>query len=347
MSIRGQHILSSEQFSLDVLNELFRISDLLVPVARGEKYTRILEGAVLGSLFFEASTRTRLSFDAAFLRLGGKVSHTTGVTFSSIVKGESLADTSRVIGGYVDMLVIRHPEESAVYDIAAATNIPVINGGNGAGEHPTQALLDIYTIRNEMARLGKSIDGRRVALVGDLRYGRTIHSLIRLLSLYRDLTLVLIAPPALELPEKYVDLAERRGHRIIRTSDLRQGLAGCDLVYTTRVQRERFPEGAEPVSYTSEFRINRQLVDACCPPDIVIMHPLPRDSRPEANDLSDDLDGDPRLAIFRQTDAGVPTRMALFAMVLGVEDRIEQSLQPARWWRPAKIGPKDTDFQRG
>jgi aspartate carbamoyltransferase catalytic subunit len=158
---------------------------------------------------------------------------------------------------------------------------------------------------------------------------------------------VLIAPPGLELPEKYVDLAERRGHRIIRTSDLRQGLADCDVVYTTRVQRERFPEGAEPVGYTSDFRINRQLVDACCPPDTVIMHPLPRDSRPEANDLSDDLDGDPRLAIFRQTDAGVPTRMALFAMVLGVEDRIEASLQTARWWRPARIGPKDADFHRG
>ena len=156
------------------------------PIARRHKISRVLEGAVLGNLFFEASTRTRVSFGAAFCRLGGSVCDTTGFTFSSMAKGESIYDTSRVMAGYVDALVIRHPEKGSVAEFARATNLPVINGGDGPGEHPELRLLDLYTIQREFSRLGKIVDGAHIALVGDLKYGRTVHSLVALLALYRE-----------------------------------------------------------------------------------------------------------------------------------------------------------------
>ncbi|HEX7558633.1 MAG TPA: aspartate carbamoyltransferase [Usitatibacter sp.] len=345
-SLAGRHILSCDMFDKTLLHDLFELADLLVPVARGQLTTRILEGCILGSLFFEASTRTRLSFDSAFMRLGGCVSSTTGITFSSIAKGESLADTSRVASGYFDVLVVRHPEESSIHEMAKATNIPVLNGGNGAGEHPTQALLDLYTIRNEFARTGSAIDGSRVALVGDLRFGRTIHSLLRLLALYEGLRIICISPKQLELPRGLVDLARARGHLLEETDQLEDGLREAQLIYATRVQRERFPEKEAPIAYSSDFRIDASLVARACRADAIIMHPLPRDSREGAIDLSSDLDGDSRLAVFRQTDAGIPTRMALFASVMGVAEGIERSFSKAGWYRPAFIGPNDAPFYR-
>jgi aspartate carbamoyltransferase catalytic subunit len=342
--LTGRHILSSDVFDLEVLEDLFALADALTPVARGEQVTRVLEGAVMASLFFEPSTRTRLSCDSAFHRLGGSVSTTVGAEVSSIAKGESLADTSRVVSGYCDMLVVRHPDENAVWEFAEATHVPVVNGGNGTGEHPTQALLDLYTLRREFARLEKSIDGSRVALVGDLRHGRTVHSLVRLLSLYRGLTIVCVAPLGLEMPVEVLELAAGRGHRVEETGDPRIGLQGADVVYATRLQAERLKSAS--AAYSDEFRIRRALVDRLPAPDVVIMHPLPRDGRAGANDLSTDLDGDPRLAIFRQTDAGIPTRMALFASVLGVADQVEASLRPTFWYRPASTRPDDAPFYR-
>jgi aspartate carbamoyltransferase catalytic subunit len=341
-TLTGRHVLSSDVFDLDVLDDLFALANLLTPVARGEQVTRVLEGAVMGSIFFEPSTRTRLSCDSAFLRLGGSVSTTVGAEVSSIVKGESLADTSRVVSGYCDVLVVRHPSEEAVLEIAAATNVPVINGGNGTGEHPTQALLDLYTLRRELARLGKPVDGSRIALVGDLRHGRTVHSFVRLLSLHRDLTIACVAPAGLEMPAEALELAAARGHRVERSDDPTVGLRGADVVYATRLQAERIAGGAP--AYSEAFRIDSALIDRLCAPDVVIMHPLPRDSRDGANDLSNDLNGDPRLAIFRQTDAGIPTRMALFASVLGVADQVEASLRPTSWYRPVWTRPDDAAF---
>jgi aspartate carbamoyltransferase catalytic subunit len=344
MSLTGKHILSSDQFDRPTLERLFELADLLRPVARGEQVTRVLEGAVMGSLFFEASTRTRLSCDSAFMRLGGSVSHSTGFAITSISKGESLADTSRVVSGYFDIIVMRHPEEHAVHEFAAATNIPVVNGGNGAGEHPTQALLDLYALSREFGRVGRTIDGARVALVGDLKHGRTVHSLVKLLSLYRDLTIVCVSPAELPMPAELLDLATRRGHRVEQTDSPKQGLPGADLVYTTRLQTERFADSVAP--YSEEFRVDAALLAEVGGPDTVIMHPLPRDSRPGANDLSTDLNRDPRLAIFRQTDSGIPVRMALFASVMGVEGLIPESLRPATWHRPEYIGPDDAPFYR-
>ncbi len=345
--LTGKHVLSCDLFNRETLEELFELADVLQPVARSQKVCRLLEGAVLGSLFFEASTRTRLSFDSAFMRLGGSVSNTTGVTFTSISKGESLADTSRVVSGYYDILVVRHPEERAVHEIAGATNIPVINGGNGAGEHPTQALLDLYTLRGEFSRLGKRIDGSRIALVGDLLHGRTVHSILRLLKLYKDITLVCVSPRDLSMPRDLLELAARCGHHVEESDKPRIALQGADVVYATRMQKERFSTPENSVAYSADFRIDSALVNFICRPDVVIMHPLPRDSSEGANDLSTDLNRDARLAIFRQTDAGIPIRMALFASILGVSDRVPSSLSKAGWYRPTYIGPDDAPFYKG
>ncbi len=327
----NQHILSSDQFDLETLDTLYRTADILRPVALGRQYTRILEGAMLASLFFEASTRTRLSFDAAFMRLGGAVSHTTGVEFSSLMKGESIADTARVISGYADAMVIRHQDEHVIHDSAEASLVPVINGGNGAGEHPTQALLDLYTIRTEFAAQERAIDGARIALVGDLKYGRTIHSLIKLLSLYKGLTFVCISPPHLQCPQHYLDLAADAGQKIEIQHDLCAGIEGCDVLYATRVQSERAGVESANSSKASDFRITQAKLDAHCPKHSLIMHPLPRDSRAGAQDLSSDTNNDPRLAIFRQSDSGVPVRMALFSHILGIADKIVPSLKTGGW----------------
>ena len=339
------HLLSVDVLERDVVEEVLRVAEAMEPIAQRRKVTRVLEGAVLGNLFFEPSTRTRVSFGAAFCRLGGAVCDTTGFTFSSMAKGESIADTSRVMSGYVDAMVVRHPEQGSVARFAAATHIPVINGGDGAGEHPTQALLDLYTIRREFARLGKKLDGAHVAMVGDLRHGRTVHSLIRLLALYRGLQLTLVAPPSLEMPPELVALARERGHRVRESASPREGLRKPDVVYATRIQKERMGEGAVE-SYPASFRVDRALVAATCAKDTVILHPLPRDSAPGANDLADDLDRDERLAIFRQTDAGIPVRMAVFAILLGVEHLVARDLRDAPWLAPARLGPRDAAFHR-
>ncbi|MDG0024999.1 aspartate carbamoyltransferase [Trinickia sp. Y13] len=336
-------LLSVDQFSRESVEALFRVADVMQPIARRQKISRVLEGAVLGNLFFEASTRTRVSFGAAFCRLGGSVCDTTGFTFSSMAKGESIYDTSRVMSGYVDALVVRHPEQGSVAEFARATNLPVINGGDGPGEHPSQALLDLYTIQREFSRLGKIVDGAHIALVGDLKYGRTVHSLVKLLALYRGLKFTLISPPALEMPAHIVDQISRNGHVIEQSNDLATGLRGADVVYATRIQKERFTDESFE-GYTPEFQINQALVDATCGRDTLIMHPLPRDSRPGANDLCTDLNHDPRLAIFRQTDNGIPIRMAIFAVLLGVEHLVQHSMRDAAWRPPAFLGPDDAVF---
>ncbi|CAM5203084.1 aspartate carbamoyltransferase OS=Castellaniella defragrans OX=75697 GN=HNR28_001583 PE=3 SV=1 [Castellaniella defragrans] len=344
IAINSKHqLLSVDQFSRESVEELFRVADLMQPIARRHKVSRVLEGAVLGNLFFEASTRTRVSFGAAFCRLGGSVCDTTGFTFSSMVKGESIYDTSRVMSGYVDAMVIRHPERGSVAEFAAATNIPVVNGGDGAGEHPSQALLDLYTILTEFSRLGKLLDGAHIVMAGDLKYGRTVHSLIKLLALYRGMKFTLVSPPGLEMPEELLEQVSRNGHVVEQTHDLATGLKGADVIYATRVQKERFT-GEQLEGYSVDFQVNKAIIDACCGPDVVIMHPLPRDSREGANDLSTDLNHDPRLAIFRQTDNGIPVRMAIFAVLLGVENLVQHSLRDVTWLPPSHVGPDDSVF---
>ncbi|MGM0535245.1 MAG: aspartate carbamoyltransferase [Pseudomonadota bacterium] len=339
------HLLSIDSLSRDDIDHLMRVAARMEPIAQRRKITRVLEGAVLGNLFFEASTRTRVSFNAAFCRLGGSVCDTTGFTFSSMAKGESLYDTSRVMSGYCDAIVMRHPEQGSVAEFAAATHVPVINGGDGPGEHPSQALLDLYTIEKEFSRRHKTLDGAHVLLTGDLKFGRTVHSLIKLLSLHAPMRFTLVAPPGLEMPGHLLDLVASRGHRIEQRDSLARDYSDVDVVYTTRIQKERFTaEMSEGFSLSRDFTVDRAFLDSRCTPSTIVMHPLPRDSRAEANDLDVDLNGDPRLAIFRQTDNGIPVRMAIFATLLGVEALIEKDLRDVPWFVPDRLGVDDATF---
>lgn len=344
MRLTGRHILSIDQFSRAELEELNAIATTLEPVAQRKVRCDVLSGAVLANLFFEASTRTRLSFHTAFARLGGNVSDTTGFTFSSISKGESLSDTARVIAGYADIIVMRHPDEGSVATFAQGLHIPVINAGDGVGEHPSQALLDYYTINKEFMRLGKSIDGMTIAMVGDLKHGRTIHSLVKLLQLFDNLSFHFVAPKHLRIPTLLKDTLLAKGHQLFEFEDLKNGLAGADVIYATRIQRERFDTEEAPEGYSAQFRINRAGIERFAEKDAIIMHPLPRDSRAGAYDLNEDLDSLPQLAIFRQADNGVTMRMALFARVLNVAENIQRYFQPNRGYVPAYYSDSDASF---
>lgn len=339
----SSHLLSVDSLSRDHVDHLLRVAARMEPIAQRRQVTRVLEGAVLGNLFFEASTRTRVSFNAAFCRLGGSVCDTTGFTFSSMAKGESLYDTSRVMSGYCDAIVMRHPDQGSVAEFAAATHVPVINGGDGPGEHPSQALLDLYTIDKEFARLGKQLAGAHVLLTGDLKYGRTVHSLIKLLSLYAPMRFTLVSPPGLEMPSQVIDRVVSRGHRVEQRDSLAGDFSDLDVIYATRIQKERFTaEMNESFGGLSrDFTVDRAFLDSRCTDSTIVMHPLPRDSRADANDLDTDLNGDPRLAIFRQTDNGIPVRMAIFATLLKVDTLIEQDLRPVRWFVPPTLGVDD------
>jgi aspartate carbamoyltransferase catalytic subunit len=338
MLYKGSHILSIDQFQLNDLRTLFDVAGRMEPYASRRKITRVLEGAILGNLFFEPSTRSRISFGAAFNRLGGNVRDTTGFQFSSMAKGESLHDTSRVVSGYVDIIVMRHPTIGSVREFASATNIPVINGGDGAGEHPTQALLDLYTIVKELKRDLHQLSGLKIALVGDLKYGRTVHSLIKLLSLLDSVQFALVAPQELQLPEDLVRDSRERGHKVSITADLHQGISDAEIIYTTRIQQERFTSEAEAERYRGSYSITSAIYEKSCKPGTILMHPLPRDSRIGAMELHDDLNSNPQLAIFRQADNGIPVRMALFALVLGVENRVEETAREVSWYVPERIG---------
>lgn len=330
----GTHIISVDQFSMNDVQQVFAVAHRMEPYAKRQQVTNILNGAVLSSLFFEPSTRTRISFGAAFARLGGQALETVGFEFSSFAKGESVFDTARVMAGYADVIAMRHPTTGAVGEFASVINIPVLNAGDGEGEHPTQALLDAYTIQKEFAIHNKSIDGAVISLYGDLKYGRTVHSLIRILSLYSGITFVMVSPEQLAMPSSLVQMAQLRGHTVVHSNNPKDAINGVDVVYATRVQRERLQDKDGHVSYNENFQINAQLFNQYAGDSTVIMHPLPRDSRPGAYDLSETLNSDSRLAIFRQTDNGIPIRMALFALTLGVDGQIGKNDSPVTWYVP-------------
>ena len=332
MDFLGSHIISVDQFDRESAEKVFSVADGMRPYAERSRITRVLQGAILSNMFFEPSTRTRISFGSAFNLLGGEVRETTEVKASSLAKGESLYDTARVLSGYSDIIVMRHPESGSVAEFAEASRVPVINGGDGPNEHPSQALLDLYTMRTEISDQGKALDGMSIALVGDLRYGRAVHSLCKLLSLYSNIVLHLISPSELALPEQIRALLIDRGHTCKVFDDIETGISGVDIVYVTRTQEERFPTQADAEKYKGLFRLNQQIYTENCAPNTVIMHPLPRDSRSEAQELDQDLNDNPNLAIFRQTDNGILIRMALFALVLGVELEVGNYAQPVIWF---------------
>jgi len=334
----GHHIVSVSQFDRSDVDRIFAVADDMQPYAMRKRITRVLEGAIVSNMFFEPSTRTRVSFGSAFNLLGGEVRETTEVKASSLAKGESLYDTARVLSGYSDVIVMRHPESGSVAEFAAASRVPVINGGDGPNEHPSQALLDLYTMRQEIADRGRTLDGLKIALIGDLKYGRAVHSLCRLLCLYNDITMHFVSPPELEIPDSIAAELVAAGHRVETFHQLEDGIHEVDILYVTRTQEERFPSQGEADRYRGLFRLNQAIYTQHCEPNTVIMHPLPRDSRAQAQELDDDLNQNPNLAIFRQTDNGVLVRMALFALVLDVVDEVHNHARPVTWYTARRQG---------
>jgi aspartate carbamoyltransferase catalytic subunit len=302
-----KHILDTDQFSkedLDFLNQKTRIMEKLL---ESGKSFGILNGKLLASLFFEASTRTRLSFEAAMERLGGRLISTVGFQFSSISKGETLYDTMKMIEAYADIAVIRHPLEGSSRIAAGAVQIPVINAGDGAGQHPTQALLDLYTILSEKGNL----DGLSIAFIGDLKYGRTIHSLINLLRHYK-VHLYLISPDELKLPDIYKKNISNYPITFEESTDIKR-IWDCDVAYVTRIQEERFTDHKEYERLKETFKVNKELILAS-KKNTTVLHPLPR-----VNELSTDVDDLPNAAYFRQAKYGVVVRMVLLCLLLKVE----------------------------
>lgn len=331
MNFSGQHVLSVNQFERDNLEYIFNIAEKMEPYAKRQIRTKVLDGAILGNLFFEPSTRTRVSFGCAFNLLGGEVRETTGMETSALAKGESLYDTARVISSYSDVIAMRHPQAGSVAEFAEGSRVPVINGGDGANEHPTQALLDLYTIQSELRAFEQKIDGMHIAMVGDLKNGRTVHSLSKLLAQYKNVHLSLISPTELAMPDYVIDTLESAGHKVTISDNMEQNL-NADIVYQTRIQEERFENQDEANKYRGQFRLNSDIYTRFCKSNTVIMHPLPRDSRADANELDNDLNQNPNLAIFRQADNGILIRMALFAMTLGVADQVDKYQCSVPWY---------------
>jgi len=302
----GKDIISVKQFTKDDLTYIFEVAhEMRVMVERIGTFD-LLKGKILANLFYEPSTRTASSFTAAMERLGGSVIPINEVKYSSVAKGESLPDTVRSLECYADVVVLRHPEVGASALAAKYAQKPVINAGDGIGEHPTQALLDLFTIIEEQER----VDGLTVTMLGDLKYGRTVHSLSRLLSLY-DVSLNYVAPDILRMPTEIKKELEEQGVAQNEYTSLEDPLSGTDVLYVTRVQKERFddPEAYEKVKGT--YIISPETMQKA-KDSMTLMHPLPR-----VGEISMELDDDPRAAYFRQMEYGMYVRMALLAMVLG------------------------------
>src|SRR5512137_220720 len=302
----GKDILSVKQFSRDDLEYVFGVAHEMRGMVERVGTFDLLKGKILANLFYEPSTRTSSSFTAAMERLGGSVIPINEVKYSSVSKGESLPDTVRTLECYADVIVIRHPEVGSAAMAAKAAHKPVINAGDGIGEHPTQALLDAFTIREEVGH----IDGLTVTLLGDLKHGRTVHSLARLLSLYK-VKLNYVSPDILRMPEELIN--ELNARHIVQSehATLDRPLPETDVLYVTRVQKERFTDEAVYESVKGAYVIDPEVMKAARE-RMIVMHPLPR-----VGEISSDFDEDPRAAYFRQMEYGLYVRMALLAMVLG------------------------------
>lgn len=305
MSTRS--VLSAGQFTREELENLTSAAASIEKQLSTRRQLPLLNEYVLATLFFEPSTRTRISFESAMHRLGGRVISTVGVQFSSLAKGETLYDTLKMIEAYADICAIRHSVEGASAMAARNISIPVINAGDGAGEHPTQALLDLYTIKKHQPLGERTVS---VAFVGDIKYGRTIHSLLQLLSHY-DVELTFISPESLSLPEKYRNFLTERGIKFNETEDI-DSVRSVDVAYITRIQEERFLDHGEYEKLKDSYVIDRELVDRCRS-DVIIMHPLPR-----LTEIALDVDELPNAVYFEQAENGLYMRMALLLDLLGV-----------------------------
>jgi len=300
-----KHIVAVRQFQRDWVDQLFSDSDRMKTIKASDG---LLRDRILATLFYEPSTRTRLSFESAMLRLGGQVISTENAReFSSAIKGESVEDTVRIVSGYADGIVIRHHEQGAAERAAAVSPVPVVNGGDGPGEHPTQALLDYYTIQDEIGR----VDGLKVALVGDLRFGRAARSLALMFRLSHDVELIFVSPEAVPMGHDVRRALDEAGVAYRDEPDLDAALQVADVIYQTRVQKERFATPEEYAEAKGVYVIDESSLRHLGA-QAVILHPLPR-----ADEISPAVDTDPRAAYFRQARNGVYIRMALLNQLLG------------------------------
>jgi aspartate carbamoyltransferase catalytic subunit len=304
----GKDIISVKQFGRDDLEYVFGVAHEMRGMVERVGTFDLLKGKILANLFYEPSTRTSSSFTAAMERLGGSVIPINEVRYSSVSKGESLPDTIRTLECYADVLVLRHPETGSAAIAAKAARKPVINAGDGVGEHPTQALLDTFTIFEELG--AGQIDGMTVTMLGDLKYGRTVHSLARLLSLFK-VRINYVSPEILRMPKEVMDEVAEKGIPQAEFDSLEKILPETDVLYVTRVQKERFEDPAEYENVKGAYVIDPEIMKTA-KQDMIVMHPLPR-----VGEISVDFDDDPRAAYFRQMEYGLYVRMALLAMVLG------------------------------
>ena len=305
MALRGRDIVSLRDLSREEILELLEGAKKMIPIAEGRKASASLEGRLVAAAFFEPSTRTRLSFETAVQRLGGRCITIADAGLTSMRKGESLSDTIRMLSSYADAIVLRHPNEGAARLAADASDKPVINAGDGANQHPTQALLDLLTMHEALGTLA----GLKVILLGDLRYGRTVHSLAIALAMF-GAEMVLTNPKSLGFPEELRGDLEAMGAKISEESDLRRAVRDADVLYVTRIQKERFGDEGEYRQVAGSYRVDAATLEGA-KPRLIVLHPLPR-----AGEIDPEIDRTPHAAYFRQAFLAVPMRMALLDSIL-------------------------------
>ena len=310
-------LITMDDLSNDEILAILDDARRLLPVARGEVYLPLLQGKILGNLFFEPSTRTRMSFETAMKRLGGDVVNLGDVKTSSVVKGETLFDTIQMVDGYTDIIAMRHPRQGAAQYAQDAASVPILNGGDGAGHHPTQTMLDLFTIQQAHGRL----DGLKVVLAGDLRYGRTVHSLSHALTRF-GCELVFASPSLLKMPSEIVADLKAHGGNVTETEDLLGSLADADVVYMTRIQKERFADEDEYAKVAGAYKLHATNLEGA-KEGMIIMHPLPR-----VDEIHPSVDDTRHARYFEQAFNGVVARMALLCRLLDIEV-------------PAKVGGGD------
>ncbi len=304
LNFAGRDIISIKDFNREEIDYILKVASKMEPIAKTG--SEMLKGKILATLFFEPSTRTRLSFESAMHRLGGSTIGFAEAEIASVKKGENLADTVRTVENYADVIALRHPLEGAARLAAEFAEVPIINAGSGAEEHPTQALLDLYTIMKEKNR----IDGLNIALMGDLRYGRTVHSLAYALSMY-DVKLYLISPDILRMRKEVLKTLKEKKVEVVEKSRIEDVIGELDVLYVTRIQKERFPDPAEYAKVRGSYRIDLETLKNA-KEDLVILHPLPR-----VDEIAPEVDSTPHARYFRQVWNGIIVRMALLALILG------------------------------
>jgi len=307
--LKGRHLIDPMDFTLLELEEIFDYADEIIKSP--EKFSHKCDGKILATLFYEPSTRTRLSFEAAMLRLGGSVLGFSEATSSSAAKGESVADTIRTVECYADIAAMRHPKEGAPKVAAMNSVMPVINAGDGGHQHPTQTLTDLLTIRN----IKGTLSNLTIGICGDLKFGRTVHSLIKAMSRYENIKFVLISPNELTIP-RYIksEVLEKNNIEFIEVEKLEEVMQDLDILYMTRVQKERFFNEEDYVRLKDSYILDAEKMEKA-KKDMIVMHPLPR-----VNEISVEVDADPRACYFKQAKYGMYARMALIAKLLGVDN---------------------------